>query len=101
MYSGLNSGNEGQNILLPAPGFSLYETLASSKGIECKFYDLVPEKSWEVNIAHLDSLVDAKTSCILINNPSNPCGSVYSKEHLLQILAVAEKHNLPIISDEV
>lgn len=93
--------NEGQNIILPKPGFSLYETLASSKGIECRFYDLIPEKQWEADLTHLESLIDENTSCILVNNPSNPCGSVYTKEHLLQILAVAEKHALPVISDEI
>lgn len=104
--------NEGQNILLPQPGFSLYETLASSKGIECRFYNLLPDKMWEADIDHLDSLIDENTACILVNSPSNPCGSVYSKAHLLEILAgtqtrsclthkVAEKHSLPIISDEI
>ncbi|KND01992.1 tyrosine aminotransferase [Spizellomyces punctatus DAOM BR117] len=93
--------NEGQNILLPAPGFSLYETLASSKGIECRFYDLQPHRSWEIDLNHLETLVDENTAAILVNNPSNPCGSVYSKQHLLDILAVAEKHRLPIISDEI
>ncbi|KAI8907200.1 pyridoxal phosphate-dependent transferase [Gorgonomyces haynaldii] len=93
--------NEGDNILLPAPGFSLYETLASSKAIECKFYNLLPEKQWEMDLKHLESLIDSKTKCILINNPSNPCGSVYSKQHLLGLLDIAERHHLPVISDEI
>lgn len=94
--------------MLPCPGFSLYETLASSKGVSCnsivilgKFYALSPEKQWEINIPHLISQIDQNTACILINNPSNPCGSVYSKQHLLDLLAVAERFNLPIISDEI
>jgi len=37
----------------------------------------------------------------VINNPSNPCGSVFNKQHLLQILGVAERHNLPILADEI
>ncbi|KAJ3302142.1 hypothetical protein HDV03_005378 [Kappamyces sp. JEL0829] len=93
--------NEGQNILLPMPGFSLYETLASSKGIECKFYRLLPEMQWEIDLAHLESLVDENTAAILVNNPSNPCGSNYSREHLESILKVAEKHGIPVISDEI
>ncbi|TPX60911.1 tyrosine transaminase [Powellomyces hirtus] len=93
--------NEGQNILLPRPGFSLYETLASSKGIECRFYNLDPSRTWEIDLDHLQSLIDENTTAILVNNPSNPCGSVYSKQHLLDILAVADKHKLPIISDEI
>lgn len=91
--------NEGQNILLPMPGFSLYETLASSKGIECKFYKLLPEKNWIIDLENLESLIDDKTAAILINNPSNPCGSNYSSEHLLKVLSVASKYSLPIISE--
>lgn len=45
-----------------------------------------PERSWEVDIDHLESQIDEKTRAIVVNNPSNPCGSVYSKEHLEAIL---------------
>eukprot|EP00842_Homolaphlyctis_polyrhiza_P002661 jgi/Hompol1/3396/HPOL_003220-RA len=93
--------DEGQNILIPAPGFSLYETLASSKGIECRFYHLVPERQWEADLAEMESLIDDNTAAIIVNNPSNPCGSVYSKKHLQDILAIAERYGLPIIADEI
>ena len=46
-------------------------------------------------------MIDANTVSIVVTNPSNPCGSVYSKKHLLDILAVAERHFLPIIGDEI
>jgi tyrosine aminotransferase len=49
----------------------------------------------------LESQIDEKTRAIIINNPSNPCGSVYSKEHLLEIIDLADKYKLPIISDEI
>jgi tyrosine aminotransferase len=49
----------------------------------------------------LEQCIDTDTRAILINNPSNPCGSVYSKEHLLDILKVAEKYMLPVITDEI
>ena len=93
--------NEKQNILIPKPGFSLYETLASSKGIDCKYYNLLPSKRWEIDLEHLESQIDANTACIVINNPSNPCGSVYSRQHLLDFLEIAEKHNIPVIADEI
>lgn len=38
-----------------------------------------PENNWEADLEHMQSLVDANTKAILVNNPSNPCGSVYSK----------------------
>ena len=49
----------------------------------------------------LQSLIDENTAAIVINNPSNPCGSVYSKEHLQEILRVAETYCVPIIADEI
>ena len=61
-----------------------------------------PERNWEVDLEHLESLLDDnKVSAIFINNPSNPCGSVYSRQHLLDLLQVAERHHCPIISDDI
>lgn len=48
--------------------------------------DLQPEKSWEVDLPHLESLIDERTSCLIVTNPSNPCGSVFTKEHIQKIL---------------
>ena len=62
---------------------------------------LQPERGWEVDLNDLESKIDNNTSAFFLNNPSNPCGSVYSRQHLLDILAVAERYKLPIISDEV
>ncbi|PKU35302.1 tyrosine aminotransferase [Limosa lapponica baueri] len=93
--------NPGQNILVPRPGFSLYKTLALSMGIEVKLYNLLPEKGWEIDLEHLESLVDEKTACLIVNNPSNPCGSVFSKSHLQKILAVASRQCVPILADEI
>lgn len=118
---------EGQNLLVPAPGFSLYRTVAHSKAIETRSYRLLvsqlyqfitdasqPDKDWECDLAHMASLIDDNTGAIVITNPSNPCGSVFSKNHLLAILEgdtccknyyshplVAEKYHVPIIADEI
>jgi len=60
-----------------------------------------PERGWEVDVEDLESQADDDTSCIVVNNPSNPCGSVYSRRHLREILRVAERLRLPIIADEI
>ncbi|XP_071091533.1 tyrosine aminotransferase-like [Haliotis cracherodii] len=93
--------NPGQNILIPRPGFSIYKTLAESLGISILMYDLIPEKSWEADLGHMEELIDVNTAAIIVTNPSNPCGSVYSQRHLEDILALAEKYKLPIIADEI
>ena len=60
-----------------------------------------PERSWECDVTHMEALIDDQTAAIIINNPSNPCGSVYGPEHLRDILAVAERCKVPIIADEI
>ncbi|KAK2164061.1 hypothetical protein LSH36_69g02016 [Paralvinella palmiformis] len=93
--------NPGQNILVPRPGFSLYKTLADSLSIVVKHYDLLPERIWEADLDHLESLIDDNTAAIIVNNPSNPCGSVYSKNHIQGILDIANRYKVPIIADEI
>ena len=65
------------------------------------YHTFQPDKSWEVDLDHMESLMDNQTAAIVVNNPSNPCGSVYNQQHIRDILAVAERNKLPIISDEV
>ncbi|GIY75007.1 tyrosine aminotransferase, partial [Caerostris extrusa] len=93
--------NPGQTILVPRPGFPLYKTLAKSLGINIKYYSLLPEKSWEVDLADLEHQITYDTAAIVVNNPSNPCGSVYSRRHLQSILEVAARNYVPIIADEI
>lgn len=117
----------GDNILVPSPGFPLYSVLADSTLVDCKHYNLIvnycfqnlkkiivfdmifwspylhiqPERSWEVDLKQMESLIDSKTTLIVVNNPSNPCGSVWSSEHIMAIIKLAEKYQLPIVADEV
>lgn len=93
--------DEGENILVPCPGFPLYQVITESLGCSVKRYNLTPETGWECDLEMMDSLVDENTKAIVINNPSNPCGSNFSLEHLKGIAAVARKHKLPIIADEI
>eukprot|EP00755_Sulcionema_specki_P005519 Sspe_Gene.4885::Locus_1613_Transcript_1_1_Confidence_1.000_Length_1361::g.4885::m.4885/K00815/TAT; tyrosine aminotransferase len=91
----------GDNILLPCPGFSLYQTICDSKGYKCKFYSCVPERSWECNLDEMRAAADERTKAIFITNPSNPCGSNFSRKHLQDIVRLAEELKLPIVSDEI
>lgn len=92
---------QGQHILIPRPGFPLYKTLTSVYGVQYKQYNLLADKNWSIDLEHLESLIDENTAAIVINNPSNPCGSVFSRKHLMQILELAEKYRKPIIADEI
>lgn len=91
----------GDNILMPRPGFSLYATAAGHSGVNVKEYNLLSDRQWECDIEHMESQIDERTKCIVVNNPSNPTGSNYSKKHLQDILVCAEKHKIPILADEI
>jgi tyrosine aminotransferase len=92
----------------------LYQVIAESHGARVVHYDLLPEQGWQVDLDHIDRIIseeEAKTNNdtnnikvvrgIVVNNPSNPTGAVYSEEHLSQIIRLAEKWNVPIVSDEI
>ncbi|KOC67619.1 Tyrosine aminotransferase [Habropoda laboriosa] len=91
----------GQNILIPRPGFPIYRTLAEGLGINVKSYELRPKFGWEIDLDNLESQIDESTAAIIVNNPSNPCGSVFSRTHTLDILDVAARYYIPIIADEI
>ena len=93
----------GQTILLPRPGFALYRTLCDNKAINVKYYRLLPEQGWEVDLDQLEKLLSEDRSIVawLINNPSNPCGSVYSKEHLHECKKLALRWKVTIVADEI
>ena len=98
-YSLCNSNLD--NILIPAPGWPEYETNLNKYDFGYKYYNCLPDKQWQIDTKHLESLIDENTKAILTNNPSNPCGSILDYDTICNVLTIAEKYKLPIISDEI
>lgn len=91
----------GDRVLVPSPGFPLCQPICQNLSVEFDGYKLDPEKGWSIDLDDLKSKITDRTKAILVNNPSNPCGSCFTREHMEEILAVADEYKLPIISDEV
>ncbi len=93
--------NKGENVLVPSPGYPLYNALLSRLIGEARPYLLNEEKGWQPDIDHMASQIDENTRAIVLINPNNPTGAVYSEETLRQVIELARKHNLLIMSDEI
>ena len=91
----------GDNILVPAPGFPLYQTLCRPNGIEAREYGLRMNDGGLVDLHALEAAIDARTRAIIINNPGNPTGVVFPRAHLEAILEIASRNKVPIIADEI
>ncbi|KAI3830621.1 hypothetical protein MKX03_016453 [Papaver bracteatum] len=91
----------GANILLPRPGFPYYEASAGYRKLEYRHFDLLPDRGWEVDLEAVEALADENTVGMVIINPGNPCGSVYTYEHLNKVADIAKKLGILVIADEV
>ncbi len=93
--------NEGENVLLPTPGYPLYTAISSKLQMMSNPYYLNEDNGWLPDIGDIKNKINDKTRAIILINPNNPTGSLYTKENLQQIVDLAFKHNLVIFSDEI
>lgn len=92
---------EGDEALVPNPGFIIYGpdvTLAGGRPVE---YSLLPENDFWPDPDEMDSLVTPRTKAIVVNSPSNPTGAVFPEKVVKAICDIAEDRGLYILSDEV
>ena len=73
------------NILFPKPGFPYYDHFARLYNVEVRYFDLLPEKGWEVDLDSVVAVADENTVAMLIINPGNPCANVFTYQHLKKV----------------
>jgi len=93
--------NDGDEILIPAPDYPLWTAAATLSGGNVRHYLCDESSDWFPDIADIKAKITEKTKAIVIINPNNPTGAVYSKEILLEIAELARKHGLIIYADEI
>ena len=93
--------NEGEEALLPAPGYPIYPAIMAKLGAVARYYKLDQQNNWQPSVAEIESLINPRTRAIVLINPNNPTGSITPDETTSKLLELAEKHELVVISDEV
>lgn len=93
--------NNGDEVLVPAPDYPLWTAAVSLAGGNPVHYLCDEAADWFPDISDIEKKITPKTRAIIIINPNNPTGAVYSQELLLNIVRVARKHKLIIFADEI
>ena len=93
--------NNGDEILIPAPDYPLWTACANLAGGKAVHYICDEESDWLPDIADIESKITDRTKAIVVINPNNPTGALYPKDILIQIVEIARKHGLMIMSDEI
>lgn len=93
--------NPGEEVIIPEPCFVAYDALVSLAGGITVHVHTTADKGFKATAADFEAAVTEKTKAILICSPSNPTGSVYTKEELNEIAEFAKKHDVIVLADEI
>ncbi|GAF54086.1 LOW QUALITY PROTEIN: aspartate aminotransferase [Psychrobacter sp. JCM 18900] len=93
--------NDDDEVLIPMPDYPLWTAAANLAGGTAVHYRCNEEDNWHPDIEDIKSKITSKTKGIVVINPNNPTGSLYSDELLKQIIEVAKEHDLIIMADEI
>jgi len=93
--------NPGESVLTPSPEYPLYSAILAKLGTQPNAYALDEGSDWEPDLAHLESRIFTGTRGIVVINPNNPTGAVYSRQSLEAIAELARQHKLVLFADEI
>jgi len=93
--------NDGDEVLIPSPDYPLWTAMTTLSGGKPVYYRCDESNGWQPDVADLESKITDRTKALLVINPNNPTGAVYSREVLAQIADVARRHSLLLLADEI
>ena len=93
--------NPGDEVLLPTPNYSLWSNCVYLAGARPVFYRCDEQQNWFPDVNDIKSKITDRTKAILLINPNNPTGVLYSKEAVADVMEVARQNNLLVFSDEI
>lgn len=93
--------DDGDEVLIPMPDYPLWTAAANLAGGTAVHYRCNEEDNWHPDIEDIKSKITSKTKGIVVINPNNPTGALYSNDILKQIIEVAKEHDLVLMADEI
>ena len=87
-------------VLVPLPTYPFYTAVLNKLGAQAVFYSTDPSRGWEPDLDHVRSLVGPRTRALVVIDPNNPTGAVYSRDTRQALLDIADQHNIVLLSDE-
>ncbi len=93
--------DEGDEVLIPAPDYPLWTAMTSLGGGTPVHYVCDEQREWQPDLEDIRSKITPRTKAIVVINPNNPTGAVYSREVLEGIAAIAREHSLLVLADEI
>jgi alanine-synthesizing transaminase len=93
--------NPGDEVLIPSPDYPLWTGAVSLCGGRAVHYRCDERAGWQPDLEHVAAQVTDRTRALVIINPNNPTGAVYSRQTLLGLLEVARRHGLLVLADEI
>ena len=93
--------NPGDELLIPCPDYPLWSAVTRLANGVPRYYRCVEEAGWQPDLDHLRAQISPRTRGIVVINPNNPTGAVYSAELLRGIVELAREHDLPLFADEI
>lgn len=93
--------NPGDEVLVPSPDYPLWSAAVTLNGGKVRHYPCPPERDFQPDLAALEAMVTPQCRALVLINPNNPSGAVYSRRLLAELVQFAERHELVLLSDEI
>ena len=92
---------DGDEVLVPVPTYPLYTAVLAKIGARAVFYRTDPARGWLPDVEHIRSLITSATRALVVIDPNNPTGATYPATVRRELVDLADRHNFPLLADEV
>ena len=91
----------GDEVLVPSPTYPLYTAVLAKIGARPVFYKKDPANGWLPDVDEIERLVTPATRALVVIDPNNPTGATYPEAVRRRLIEIADRHNIPLLADEV